>query len=229
MKFIYYISLLLGVLLLDSCAQISAPTGGEPDTVPPKLDSLGTIPLNYSTNFSGDKIVITFNEYFVLKNPKANVFFSPNIENGPEFIVKGKTLTVLLNNELKENTTYTINFGDAISDYTVGNKIPDFKYVFSTGDFIDSMSTQGKVIDAFTGKPIEGVVVMLYDDFSDSVVSKSKPIYYATTNKEGDYLMNYLKAGTYKLFALKDENRNYFYDFEYCVRSLFYSSRYQII
>ncbi len=212
MKFIYYISLLLGVLLLDSCAQISAPTGGEPDTVPPKLDSLGTIPLNYSTNFSGDKIVITFNEYFVLKNPKANVFFSPNIENGPEFIVKGKTLTVLLNNELKENTTYTINFGDAISDYTVGNKIPDFKYVFSTGDFIDSMSTQGKVIDAFTGKPIEGVVVMLYDDFSDSVVSKSKPIYYATTNKEGDYLMNYLKAGTYKLFALKDENRNYFYD-----------------
>ena len=94
---------MLGLILLQDCAQISAPTGGEPDTDPPMLDTNGgTFPENYSTNFNGDKIVMTFNEYFVLKNPKANVFFSPSLENDPEFIVKGKTLTVLLNNELKE-------------------------------------------------------------------------------------------------------------------------------
>ncbi len=212
MKFIYYISLLLGILFLQNCAQISPPTGGDPDEIPPALDSNGTVPLNYSTNFRGNQIVLTFNEYFVLKNPTANVFFSPSIENEPEFITKGKTLTILFERQLKENTTYTINFGDAISDYTAGNKIPDFKYVFSTGDFIDSMSTRGKVIDAFTGKPLEGVVVMLYEDFDDSIVSKSKPVYYSVTDKQGDYLMNYLKAGTYKLFALKDENRNFMYD-----------------
>ena len=212
MKIIYYISLFLGIIFLQNCAQISAPTGGDPDEIPPALDSNGTVPLNYSTNFRGNQIVLTFNEYFVLKNPTANVFFSPSIDYEPEFVIKGKTLTILFERQLKENTTYTINFGDAISDYTVGNKIPDFKYVFSTGDFIDSMSTRGKVIDAFTGKPVEGAVVMLYEDYTDSIVSKIKPIYYSVTNKQGDYTMNYLKAGTYKLFALKDENRNFMYD-----------------
>lgn len=203
----------MGVFLVQDCAQISAPTGGNPDTKPPMLDTNGgTIPENYSTNFNGDKIVMVFNEYFVLKNPTANVFFSPSLEYEPEFIVKGKTLTVLLNNVLKENTTYTINFGDAISDYTVGNKIPDFKYVFSTGDFIDSMVTKGKVIDAFSGKAIERVLVMLYEDTSDSIVSKNIPTYYSVTDKEGNYSMSYIKAGTYKMFALKDENRNYLYD-----------------
>ena len=212
MKTLYYISLLFGVLLLQNCAQITAPTGGKADTIAPKLDSNGTFPLNYSTNFSQDKIVLTFNEYFVLKNPTANVFFSPSLENDPEFITKGKTLTVLLNNELKPNTTYTINFGDAISDYTVGNKIPDFKYVFSTGEFIDSMSASGIVIDALTGKATEDILVMLYDSFDDSIVSKSKPVYYAKSDKEGQFEISYVKASKYKIVALKDENRNFKYD-----------------
>ena len=197
---------------MQNCAQITAPTGGDADVKAPKLDSNGTMPLNYSTNFSQDKIVLTFNEYFVLKNPKSNVFFSPSIENDPEFITKGKTLTILLNNELKENTTYTINFGDAISDYTVGNKIPDFKYVFSTGQFIDSMETSGNIIDAFTGSPAEDVLVMLYDNFEDSIVSNSKPIYYAKSDEKGKFVINYVKAGKYKMVALKDENRNFKYD-----------------
>ena len=212
MKLFYSLSILCGLLLIQSCAQISAPTGGAPDTTPPILDSLGTIPLNYSTHFKGDKLTLTFNEYFVLKNPKQNVFFSPSIENEPEFLVKGKTLTILLNHTLRTNTTYTINFGDAISDYSVGNAIPDFKYVFSTGNFIDSMSTTGKVIDAFSGTPKPNVLVMLYENTTDSVVSLQRPDYYAITNKEGSYSLTNLKTGTYKLFALKDENRNFLYD-----------------
>ena len=212
MKKLYYITLITGIILFQNCAQISAPTGGEPDKDFPVLDSIGTVPSNYSTEFSGNKIVLTFDEYFVLKNPESTVFFSPRIDNEPEYIVKGKTLTILLNNELKANTTYTINFGDAISDYTVGNKIPDFKYVFSTGTFIDSMKTEGKVIDAFTGKPISDVLVMLYENTEVSIVSKERPIYYTLSNKEGAYSLTNLKAGSYKLFALKDENRNFLYD-----------------
>jgi len=197
---------------MQSCAQIAAPTGGTPDTSPPFLDSIGTIPLNYSTHFEGDKLVLAFNEYFVLKNPKQTVFFSPNIENEPEFVIKGKTLTIHLNNDLKPNTTYTVNFGDAISDYTVGNALPDFKFVFSTGSFIDSMNTSGKVIDALSGKPQPNVLVMLYENTQDSVVSKERPVYYAITNKEGKYSLSNIKKGAYKLFALKDENRNFLYD-----------------
>ena len=117
---------------MQSCAQISAPNGGPEDVTPPQLDSAGTFPANYSTHFVGDKITLSFDEFFVLKNPTANVFFSPSLEESPEFLTAGKTLTILLKNDLKENTTYTINFGDAISDYTMGNQIPDFKYVFSS-------------------------------------------------------------------------------------------------
>jgi len=212
LRLVQYISVLTIVILLQNCAQISVPTGGPEDITPPHLDSVGTFPSNYSTNFVGDKITLTFDEYFVLKNPTANVFFSPSLEENPEFLTTGKTLTILLKNELKENTTYTINFGDAISDYTVGNQIPDFKYVFSTGDFLDSMATSGKVIDAFSGEPKEDVLVMLYEDLTDSVVTKSKPIYYAKTNKQGYFNINNIKAGIYKMAALEDKNRNFLYD-----------------
>ena len=212
MRFLQYIAVLITVILLQNCAQISPPTGGPEDIDPPQLDSAGTFPLNYSTNFEGDKITLSFNEYFVLKNPTETVFFSPSLEENPEFLTTGKTLTILLNNELKENTTYTINFGDAISDYTMGNQIPDFKYVFSTGDFLDSMATSGKILDAFSGEPKEDAIVMLYEDFSDSIVSKSKPVYYAKTNKTGRFNINYIKAGIYKMVALEDKNRNFKYD-----------------
>lgn len=212
MKFIQYITVLITVIVLQNCAQISPPTGGDEDIDPPQLDSAGTFPLNYSTNFTGDKIILSFNEYFVLKNPTANVFFSPSLEENPKFLTAGKILTILLNNDLKENTTYTINFGDAISDYTMGNKIPDFKYVFSTGDFLDSMATSGKILDAFSGEPKEDAIVMLYEDFSDSIVSKSKPVYYAKTNKTGGFSISYIKAGLYKMVALEDKNRNFKYD-----------------
>jgi uncharacterized protein (DUF2141 family) len=212
LKLIPFIFVFLSVLLLQSCAQISAPTGGSEDVTPPQLDSAGTFPANYSTHFVGDKITLSFDEFFVLKNPTANVFFSPSLEESPEFLTAGKTLTILLKNDLKENTTYTINFGDAISDYTMGNQIPDFKYVFSTGDFLDSMATSGKIIDAFSGEPKEAVLVMLYEDFTDSIVSKSKPVYYTKTNKTGLFSINFIKAGSYKIAALEDKNRNFKYD-----------------
>ena len=212
MKAITKIFFTLIVLTLVGCAQITAPSGGEKDTTPPEINPDKTFPKNYSTNFEGNKIEITFNEYFVLKNPQKNVVVSPVLTEKPEFSVKAKTLIIDLKNQLKENTTYTINFGDAISDYTVGNKIPDFKYVFSTGNYIDSMRFNGTVKDAFTNKGEEGILVLLYDTFQDSVVTNSAPAYFSKTDKEGKYSFKYIKEGKYKIFALKDENRNYRYD-----------------
>ena len=212
MKTTKYILVTITILTLISCAQITAPTGGEKDVIAPKLNQEKTFPKNYSTNFEGNKITLTFDEYFVLKNPQSNVFFSPILEENPEFLVKGKTLIIDIKNKLKENTTYTINFGDAVSDYTAGNKIPDFKYVFSTGNYIDSMQFNGSIKDAFTQKTEEDILVLLYDSFDDSVVTNTIPTYFAKTDKEGNYSFSYVKEGKYKIFALKDENRNYKYD-----------------
>lgn len=199
-------------LVLFSCAQISAPTGGEQDITPPQIIKEKTSPANYSTNFNNTKIVLTFDEYFTITNPNQNVLITPILTNEPKFITKGKTLTIELNDTLKDNTTYTINFGESIKDYNAGNILKNFSYVFSTGDFIDSMQIKGKVNNALNDKPAEGILVMLYDTYDDSVVTKNKPNYLALTDKQGNYSIKYIKEGKYKVFALKDENRNYKFD-----------------
>lgn len=199
-------------LLLLSCAQISAPTGGEKDLTPPALVSEKTFPANYSTNFNSKTITLTFDEYFTVSNPNQNILIAPILDNAPKFTTKGKKLVIELNDTLKENTTYTINFGTALKDFNAGNILKNFSYVFSTGTFIDSMQTTGIVIDAFTGAPIEGIQVMLFDNLYDSTVSKDKPNYVTLTDKTGKYYIKHIKEGEYKVYALKDENRNYMFD-----------------
>lgn len=199
-------------LFLFSCAQIKAPTGGEVDTTPPQIIEEKTFPKNYSTNFNSNIIEITFDEYFNVTNPNQNVLITPILDNEPKFTTKGKKLIIELNDTLKENTTYTINFGETIKDFNANNVLKNFNYVFSTGTFIDSMKTSGIVTDAKTGKPAEDIKVMLYNAFDDSIVSKEKPNYLAVTDKQGKYKISYIKQGTYKVFALKDENRNYKFD-----------------
>jgi 5-hydroxyisourate hydrolase-like protein (transthyretin family) len=206
------IFLLSFCLFLFSCAQISAPTGGEKDTTPPTIIEEKTIPTNFSTNFNSNVIEITFDEYFTITNPNQNVLITPILDNDPKFITKGKKLIIELNDTLKENTTYTINFGETIKDYNAGNVLTNFSYVFSTGSFIDSMETSGIVYDAKTGKPAQDIKVMLYNTFDDSVVTNKKPNYLAVTNKQGKYNIKYIKEDVYKVFALKDENRNYKFD-----------------
>ncbi len=116
--------------------------------------------------------------------------------------------------KLLENTTYTINFGAAIKDLNEGNVLENFKYVFSTGEIIDSLSIQGQVLDAGTNKPVEGVLVMLYDRLEDSVVYQDKPIYFSKTNKEGNYRIENIREDSFYLRALKDENLTYLYDLD---------------
>lgn len=189
-----------------------APSGGNRDTNPPVVDQEKTFPKNYSTNFNSDEIVLEFNEYFNLSNPSKNIIITPTLENKPEYKIKNKRLTINLNNTLSENTTYTINFGESISDITEGNILKNFKYVFSTGDELDSLELKGYIYDAFTKKPIEDAAIMLYNRFEDSIPLKEKPYYFAKSIGSGWFNISNIKEGAYKLVALKEVNNNLIFD-----------------
>lgn len=197
-------------IILTACAQIKPPTGGPKDEIPPEV--VMSIPPNLSTNFNSKRIVIEFNEFVQLRSLSSQLVINPAMEERPDFRLKGKKLIIDLQSPLKEETTYVINFGDAVVDLTEGNKAQNLQYVFSTGSFIDSLRFEGNVIDAFELKPVENVFVMLYSHAHDTMPYKSIPDYFAKTDKEGNFEINYIREGTYMPFALKDENSNYKYN-----------------
>ncbi len=197
-------------LLLNSCANIVSPSGGPKDEEAPK--PLTSIPANYSKRFNHKKIEITFNEFIVLKDIASQLIVSPPFEENPEIKVKGKTLVVDLKENLKENTTYTLFFGDAITDLTEGNPVSSYEFVFTTGDFLDSLTISGRVKDAFTQNPEKDVFVVLYDKNYDSIPYKEKPYYISKTKENGSYTLRNLRNIPYKIFALKDLNNNLKFD-----------------
>jgi len=162
------------VVLLHSCAQPGSLGGGPKDVTPAKV--IKCIPDNYSAKFTGDKFTIYFDEYIELDNILQKALLSPPTDKLPEFKVKGKTLQVQFKEELKENTTYSVYFGDAIVDITEKNPLLNFTYVFSTGDLVDSLSIRGTVINSFDLKPLESIYVMLYKDNNDTLPLDSLPL-----------------------------------------------------
>ncbi len=203
-------------LILTRCASEARLTGGPKDTQAPSI--LQSSPKNKQTHFQSKKVIIYFDEYIKLKGLQKELILSPPIDPKPEIEVKGKSLLINIDADLLDSTTYTIYMGNAITDITEGNAIPNFKYIFSTGDYVDSLAIEGNVIDAFNSKPMEDILVMLYKKIKhDSIVIDSiplirKPMYLSKTNKEGNYHIENIAEGEYLLFALKDENRNYLYD-----------------
>jgi hypothetical protein len=199
-------------LLFQGCAKVGNPTGGPKDVNPPKY--LVGVPENRSTNFTGEEIDITFDEYIQLKDQNKEFIISPPQKEKPVIRVRDKSVRVTLNNELLPQTTYTMNFGNSISDLNESNVLPDFEFVFSTGNQIDSLSVTGKVLDAFNHKPEskEGIMVMLYENLSDSAPLIEIPRYYGRANKNGLFSVNNIHPGTFRIIALKDENSNLRYD-----------------
>ena len=200
----------VGLIFLASCAQITGLEGGDKDVIAPKVDSLHSSPMA-ATNFHPKTIKLTFNEWVKLNNVLKNVLVSPPLAKRPKVTLKRRTVTFEFDKDevLKENTTYSINFGAAITDLTEGNVAKGLTYVFSTGDEIDSLTVSGTVVDAFSGKPLENVNVMLYDNLTDSVVYKEKPYYLAISDKMGQFRINNVRAGKFKAFALKDGDFDY--------------------
>jgi len=196
-------------LILLGCANESVPQGGEKDVTPPKLKRV--TPEDKSLHFNSNKITFQFNE-FLKPTGFAQTLISPPLDKKPDIKADNKTVTVKFKSSFRPNTTYTINFADDIQDLNEGNTLNNFNYVFSTGDFIDSQSVRGIVILAKENTPAEGVIVSLYPADSISGIEKSKPYYFAKTDKAGNFQINNIKADRYQVYALKDQNYNYLYD-----------------
>ena len=201
--------------LLISCAHPGNPGGGPKDRDAPVV--LASFPENGSANFNTNKFNIDFDEFIKLEDIHNQALISPPLYKKPDFKVKGKSLQVTFNEELKENTTYSVYFGDAITDITEGNPVSNFTYIFSTGPFVDSLSLQGKVKDAFTLEPIEACFVMLYKDDNDTISLDSlplfvRPYYLSKTDKEGRFRFNGLGNQEYLMFAILDMNSSLSFD-----------------
>jgi len=200
---------------LVRCARPGTPAGGPKDTEPPKV--ISEIPPNKTVYFNSTRATITFDEFIQLKDASKEIFISPPMRTRPEFKVQGKKIFVEFQEELKENSTYTLNFGNAIVDFSEGNPLVNFEYVFSTGGHIDSLSIPGKVLDAFNHEPQKDIIVMVYQDDNDTIPLDSLPLKVppksaSKTTKDGIFRINNLAAGVYKIFALEDVNNNYIFD-----------------
>ena len=206
----FFIYLFFAFLLI-SCAQQSPLSGGEKDVFPPKVQREWITPKNESTHFNSSVIVLPFDEFVRLKQPNKKIVITPTISFTPKYEVKGKKILVRLQpSKLSANTTYTINFADAITDITEGNKLTNFTYVFSTGEKIDSLRLRGRVQDVFSKEPVAKIIVGLYPDSLgvDSVAIKHKPYYFTETNASGGFSFSHLKKGRYSIVAFEDKNNN---------------------
>jgi hypothetical protein len=214
-RFLKVLGLVVVIATVTRCAQPGSPGGGPKDTSPPEV--LATSPPNVSPNFSGDKFTIYFDEFVELDNIIQKALISPPMDKLPDFKLKGKSLQVKFNEELKENTTYSVYFGDAIVDLSEKNPLLNYTYIFSTGPKVDSMSLKGQVINAFDLVPVENVFVMLYKDNNDTLPLDSlplavKPFYLSKSDVNGKFQLNGLANEKYLMFAIADLNGNYFFD-----------------
>lgn len=211
------LNLVFIAITIASCANRGTPTGGEKDKEPPVI--LKAVPENFSTNFKGDEIRIYFDEYVKIKDLRKQLIISPPMDTEPTITPLGsasKYISIKIKDTLQDNTTYAFNFGESIVDNNEGNPYPYYRYVFSTGETIDSLSIKGYVVDALKEKPDTFVSVMLYavdSTYIDSIVYKEKPRYITNTlDSLTSFSIDNIKAGKYKLIALKDKNSNYRFD-----------------
>jgi len=199
--------LLLNILFFSSgCANIVPPSGGPRDTLPPQL--LQVSPRDSTLNFTEKRITLNFNEFVEVQNIQENLIVSPTLKTNPVVEFKLRTVTVRIKDTLDANTTYSLNFGNAIRDINEGNELKDYTYVFSTGTTIDDYQFAGHVVVAETGKVDSTLFVLLHRSGDDSAVFKERPRYYAKLNGRGDFVFRNLPAGTFYAYALKDESSN---------------------
>ncbi len=207
---------LILLVLVISCAKKGTITGGEKDETPPVF--IKALPPNFSTNFNKKEIRIYFDEYIKLKDPQKQIIISPPMDPKPTISPLGgasKYVKIKFLDTLLENTTYSINFGESVEDNNEGNSNPFFRYVFSTGDFLDSLSIKGTVTDAIKKEVDPNITIALYEineEYTDSLVFKTVPRYITSTLDTTAFNLYNLKEGKFKLIALKDPANNYIYE-----------------
>ena len=212
-RLLYIPIVFLFLLSFTDCAKKGRPSGGLRDTIAPVI--LRSAPENFTINFKNNEIRITFDEFIKLKDISKELIISPPLKYAPVItpLSVSKVLKIKILDTLKDNTTYSFNFGNSILDNNEGNLFPNYKYVFSTGSYIDSLTLKGTAIDALLPKTDFPTTVVLYQvdqTYKDSLVFLEKPTYITTTLDEtNNFELSNLKQGTYQLIALKEQTRNY--------------------
>jgi len=216
LKIPYKYFLILLAIAMVGCAKRGNITGGLTDTIPPVLKQ--SIPKNFSTEFKGNEVRLVFDEYVKLKDVNKQLVVSPPMDTPPTITPTNasKYITIKIKDTLKPDTTYSFNFGQSIQDNNEGNPYPQFKYIFSTGTYIDSLTVGGTITDALEKDVDNFVTVMLYEvneKFTDSIVYKEKPRYVTNTLDSAiTWQIDNIKAGKYMLVAMKDFNNNYLFN-----------------
>ncbi|GGF02961.1 hypothetical protein GCM10011383_12350 [Hymenobacter cavernae] len=202
------LSVLSGVALLSGCAAISSPQGGPRDKEAPKLTN--SIPANGARNVTSRSIRLEFSETVQLKDLQKNLVVAPVISDSNRYKMRQErtALTLTYEKPLAPNTTYSFNFGNAITDITESNVVANPIVAFSTGAELDSGKVNGRVTDLLMAKPAGEVAVMLYPEQDTANIRRGRPYYLTHTDKQGRYAFRYLKEGSYRLFALADKNQN---------------------
>lgn len=192
-------------LFFLACARQTSPTGGPKDTIPPVLAS--SIPIKEKTNFEGKQVELYFSEMIQLANPKEQIIITPDVAKEYEVEARKDKVVLKFEKDLKDSTTYSINFRDAVQDLTEKNPAVNLKLAFSTGPFVDSLSIEGKVYDLLKANDAKDATVLLYqtDTFN---IFKHKPVYLTKTDEKGNYKIENLKPGNYFVYTIDDKNRN---------------------
>ncbi len=199
--------LLLCASLITSCARMGQPDGGWYDDDPPRVVS--SVPASQATGVTAKRISILFDEYIKVADATNNVIVSPPQLEMPEIKAAGKRIIVDLKDSLKSNTTYTIDFSDAISDNNEGNPMGNYTFTFSTGERIDTFEVAGNVIEASNLEPVKGILVGMYDDLSDTAFQKKPLMRVARTDGSGRFVIKGVAPGEYRVYALQDADGNY--------------------
>ena len=208
----FALSFLLFSLALWGCANQGSPEGGPYDTEPPRL--ISAHPQPRATGVKERRFVLRFDEYVKLSSEQDKIIVSPAQIQPPRITANGKSVVIILEDSLRQHTTYSFYFGDAIQDNNEDNPLEDFGYLISTGDHIDSMQLSGQIVDALTYEPIADLLVGAHtaSTLTDSTLRRELFPYVSRTNRMGRFTLRGLPDTTYRVFALKDNDRNYKYN-----------------
>ena len=208
--FLRLLAVLVFAVLMLACANIGNPNGGPYDEDPPKF--VGSNPKMNQLNFKGKKIEVYFDEYISVDQPSENVIVTPPQKQSPTIMALGKKVLVELKDTLVDNTTYTIDFTSSISDNNEKNVLENFSLAFSTGDILDTLRISGVLLNAEDLEPVQKVLVGIHSNMSDTAFTATPFLRASKTDERGRFVIHNVAPGSYSVFALEDNNRNYAYD-----------------
>lgn len=202
--------ILMAVIAAYSCASIGAPDGGPYDEEPPRF--VGSTPELHATGNQKSRIELEFDEFIKLEKAAEKVVISPPQMEQPEIKVSGKKVVIELIDSLKDSTTYTVDFSDAIVDNNEGNPMGNFSFSFSTGESIDTLEVSGTVLNAADLEPVKGMLVGLHKNLNDTAFTTLPFDRVSRTDSRGQFIIRGIAPGEYRIFALMDGNQNYLFD-----------------